>query len=73
MLEAGLPILRRPRGVAECQDARQVLLLRAKDPHVRLWLDQIVPVDVRRRSLELVASWSACLSDSSQMVNSPPF
>ena len=47
MLETGLPILRRLPGVAECQDARQVLLLRAKDPHVRLWLDQIVPVDVR--------------------------
>jgi hypothetical protein len=51
MLELGLPILRRFPGVAECQDARQALLLRSRDPYVRLWLQQIVPIDVRTARL----------------------
>ena len=52
MLDLGLPILRGEfRGVAECQDARQTLLLRSRDVHVRLWLEQIVPIDVRTAGL----------------------
>ena len=35
MLELGLPIIRRFPGVAECQDARQALLLRSRDAYVR--------------------------------------
>ena len=37
--------------MAECQDARQALLLRSRDAYVRLWLEQIVPIDVRTARL----------------------
>ena len=45
-LGLGLPILRSFPGVMECLDARQELLRHSCDPHVRLWLDQAVPIDL---------------------------
>ena len=45
-LGLGLPLLLRFPGVTECLDARQELLRHSCDPHVRLWLDQAVPIDL---------------------------
>jgi hypothetical protein len=46
ILALGLPILRRVPGIADCQSAREALLHASRDPYVRLWLEQIVPVDM---------------------------
>ena len=45
-LGLGLPILLGFPGVTECLDARQELLRNSRDPTVRLWLDQAVPIDL---------------------------
>ncbi len=42
----GLPILRSFPGVMDCLDARQELLRDSRDPYIRLWLDQAVPIDL---------------------------
>ena len=51
LLEHGLLELRKLSGVTECQDARQTLLLRSEDWQIRLWLQQVVPIDERNANL----------------------
>ncbi len=51
LLEYGLLELRKLGGVTEYQDARQTLLLRSEDWQIRLWLQQVVPIDERNANL----------------------